>query len=245
MNKKIIVTTSWDDGHKLDRKLALLLKKYNIKGTLYVSPLNHEFAKKDLLSKIDMVSLSKNFEIGAHTMHHLHLSQIPLQLADKEIRDSKKYLENIIHKRVQSFCYPYGDYNENIAKLVEKNGFLLARTTKRYSFVLPDNLFSIPTTFHTYNHYSDIHKVLQFSGLHVSRILRYTSWDNLAKDLFDYTAEKKTVFHLWGHSWEFEKFNSWEKLENVFRYIANRKNVYYMSNAEAALWANEHKKQQY
>jgi hypothetical protein len=34
----IYVTTSWDDGHKLDMKLAVLLKKYGIKGTFYICP---------------------------------------------------------------------------------------------------------------------------------------------------------------------------------------------------------------
>ena len=49
--KKTIVTTSWDDGHKLDLKLAALLKKYNIKGTFYISPHDNEFSKNELLSK--------------------------------------------------------------------------------------------------------------------------------------------------------------------------------------------------
>lgn len=33
MKKQIIVTTSWDDGHKLDLKLAKLLEKHEIRGT--------------------------------------------------------------------------------------------------------------------------------------------------------------------------------------------------------------------
>ncbi len=84
--KKVIVTTSWDDGHKLDIRLALLLKKYGIKGTFYVSPENHEFKKADRLTKAMIKTISNNFEIGAHTMTHPHLSKISLEHANSEIK---------------------------------------------------------------------------------------------------------------------------------------------------------------
>ena len=37
-----IITTSWDDGHPLDFKLAELLNKYNLKGTFYIPRSNAE-----------------------------------------------------------------------------------------------------------------------------------------------------------------------------------------------------------
>ena len=46
-----IVTTSWDDGHKLDLKLAKLLKKYGVPATFYIAPNNRQWDKKDLLTK--------------------------------------------------------------------------------------------------------------------------------------------------------------------------------------------------
>jgi peptidoglycan-N-acetylglucosamine deacetylase len=54
---KKIVTTSWDDGHKLDLKLARLLQKYNIAATFYISPANREFSKRDLLSEQEIQTL--------------------------------------------------------------------------------------------------------------------------------------------------------------------------------------------
>jgi peptidoglycan/xylan/chitin deacetylase (PgdA/CDA1 family) len=50
MKKQIMVTTTWDDSHILDFKLAKLLKKYGIKGTFYISPKNREFREEELLS---------------------------------------------------------------------------------------------------------------------------------------------------------------------------------------------------
>ena len=94
--KKFYVTTSWDDGHILDLKLAKLLKKYNLNGTFYVSPHNREFDESDLLSVRDIVTISKDFEIGAHTQTHLDLTRISPEQAREEIIGSKQYLEKIL-----------------------------------------------------------------------------------------------------------------------------------------------------
>ena len=94
--KKIIVTTSWDDGHKLDLKLAKLLKQYGIKGTFYVSPKSREIVKSNRLSDMDIKSLHQDFEIGAHTMTHINLGESDNKKAIREIRASKKYLEKIL-----------------------------------------------------------------------------------------------------------------------------------------------------
>ena len=101
--KKIRVTTSWDDGLLLDRKIADLLLKFGLKGTFYVSPNNREFPKNKLLTRTDIVSLSKNFEIGAHTLTHPALTEINADEAKKEIIKSKRYLEKITKKNIKSF----------------------------------------------------------------------------------------------------------------------------------------------
>lgn len=229
---KTIVTTSFDDGHKLDLKLVKLIKKYNLKSTFYVSPFSHEFPKAMLLNEKDLKILSNDVEIGAHTLTHPHLDRIPIATAEEEIYGSKQYLEQIIEKEVISFCYPYGDYNVSTVEILKRRGFKLARTTKRYSFSLPNNPFELRTTFHMYNHFSDIHKIVTFSDFNILKLSKYASWDNLAIALFNKTLSEGGVFHLWGHSWEYEKFNTWEKLERVLAAISNNNKVEYKTNSE-------------
>lgn len=230
---KTIVTTSWDDGHKLDLRLAKLLKKYNLHGTFYVCPEHREFKKSDLLFETDILLLSRDFEIGAHTITHLDLTKIPLKKAGEEINESKEYLEKLLNKKIYAFCYPYGEYNYNIKNLVKSSGFILARTTKRFEHTLGNDAFSLPTTFHTYNHFiNDIRHILKFSKLRLNKLFKYTDWEYLAMDLFDHDLENKGIFHLWGHSWEIEKFNAWDKLERVLSYISKRQKVLYLSNSE-------------
>ena len=116
--KTAVLTTSWDDGHRCDVKLARMLKEHGLKATFYVAPENQEFAKQDLLSLPEIRELSQDFEIGAHSMTHRRLPTIPEQEAATEIIESKEVLEQIIGKEIEVFCYPGGAYTKVHAQLV-------------------------------------------------------------------------------------------------------------------------------
>lgn len=226
---KILVTTSWDDGHVLDLKLAEMLNRYNIAGTFYISPEDHEIAAEKRLDKENIKNLSRNYEVGAHTMTHPKLSEIDDMTAQKEIISSKKALEDIVGKPVTSFCYPSGDYQKKHTEMVRNAGFSLARTVKRFSTEIGKNPFETPTTIHAYKHWSDILPILKEAGP-AKFINHYLNWDELAIALFDKVFANGGVFHLWGHSWEIEKNGDWNRLENVLKHIANRPTVNYVPN---------------
>ena len=121
-----IITTSWDDGHPLDKKLCSLLKTCNIKGTIY-APL--EYPNYDILNLEDLKNISKEFEIGSHTYSHQILPQLPKEEIMTELIKSKEKLEEITDHDVVSFCYPDGKYNQKVIDCVRKSGFKGARTT--------------------------------------------------------------------------------------------------------------------
>lgn len=230
--QKVRVTTSWDDGHKLDLRLATLLRKYGIRGTFYVCPQDREFKAEDLLRTQDILAISRDFEIGGHTITHPRLTKITIAEAEDEIVQSKSYLEELLQREVTAFCYPGGDYNDEVKGLVKKHGYKLARTTKRYAFDIPPDVFELPTTFHTYAHYSDLHKIFYFSDLSPIALVKHWNWELLAISLFDRVCKTGGIFHLWGHSWEIEKYNGWQKLENVLSYIASNDSVVPLTNTE-------------
>ncbi len=68
--------------------------------------------------------------IGAHTVTHPFLSahSPPIQL--EEIQYSKKALENILGHSIQSFSYPFGNYQTETISLVQQAGFSHACTTR-------------------------------------------------------------------------------------------------------------------
>ena len=140
---RIVVTTSWDDGHVLDKKLAGLLNAYGIKGTFYISPNNKEFKPQELLEPEGVREIANSFEIGAHTMTHPHLTKVPTEVARQEIVQSKKVLEDMLGTVVQSFCYPAGYFNAEVEHMVKEAGFTLARTVVRGKTDVGQNPFQI------------------------------------------------------------------------------------------------------
>ena len=146
---KAIITTSWDDGHPLDWKLAEMLKKYDIPATFYVPVKNVE---RECMNPQQMVEIAQSFDLGGHTYHHCDLTRISLQEAEREIVEGKQRLEGIIGKELLSFCYPRGILNGEIVNAVKGAGFTVARTARLFTRRIKDP-FRIGTTVHAQDHW--------------------------------------------------------------------------------------------
>ena len=229
--KTAVLTTSWDDGHKCDVKLARMLKEHGLRATFYVAPENQEFAERDLLSVPEIKDLSQDFEVGAHTMTHRRLPAISEQEAAREIFESKAVLEQVIGSEIKAFCYPGGEYTKLHVQQVKDAGYRYARTVDRYMFSTVDP-YQAGTSLHVYNHRFDLWQTARFVKFRPVKLLRCLEWDALAKAMFDCVVKKGGIFHIWGHSWEIDEHHDWERLENVFRYISANPKVNYVTNGE-------------
>lgn len=221
----LIVTTSWDDGTITDLKLAELLEKYSIKGTFYIP---NSFPD-NLLPKKDIIALDEKFEIGAHSVSHPHLTKVSLSEAKMEIEDSKTYLEDLLGHSVPMFCYPRGSYSETIKKMVKDAGFIGARTCEPGGFNLPHDPYQWHITLLASNGspLMALKICRQFTLWKVSTLL---DWESRAKLLFDLALQRKGIYHIYGHSAEFEENNAWDKLERVLSYISNSEGTQYLTN---------------
>jgi peptidoglycan/xylan/chitin deacetylase (PgdA/CDA1 family) len=84
------------------------------------------------VSQIIEMEKSKLVSIGSHTASHAILSRCPIADIEKELKESKEFLEDSLQKPVSLFCYPNGqegDFNELAEKLIQKYGFVCAVTT--------------------------------------------------------------------------------------------------------------------
>jgi peptidoglycan/xylan/chitin deacetylase (PgdA/CDA1 family) len=73
--------------------------------------------------------LAAGHDIGSHTLSHPYLTRLSRREAAEEISASRKKLEDLFGRRIQHFCYPYGDWNEEIRDLVQAAGYETACTT--------------------------------------------------------------------------------------------------------------------
>lgn len=217
-----MVTTSWDDGHPLDLKLAELLAKYELAATFYIPLFNEE---NQVMKKKEIKKIAIDFEVGGHTLHHYRLTQIAREKVLPEIAEGKKGLEDIIGKEVSVFCYPGGLYSKKVVEAVEELKFRGARTTKRFQTSYPKSSFKMGTTVQAYPH-----TVKQnFKEAGINRLI-FSSWQEQAIFCFNSVCQQGGIFHMWGHSWEIERYNLWRPLEQIFKYISKRKEVWYLTN---------------
>lgn len=73
-----------------------------------------------------IIKLSENnFEIGSHGLTHslLTANYMNKKRIIEELALSKQIIENIINKKVYSYCFPAGEYNSELIKLVKDVGY--------------------------------------------------------------------------------------------------------------------------
>ena len=148
---------TFDDGYKdLIINALPLLKKYNFKAICYIvannigktntwDSKNNLILKKDLMSILDIQEWLKNgMSIGSHSFNHLDLTSLNKEDLKFQLSKSKFFLEDIIGKKIKSFCYPYGKYNNNVIKEVEYE-YSNAVTTNRSRYnIKKHSKFLIP-----------------------------------------------------------------------------------------------------
>jgi peptidoglycan/xylan/chitin deacetylase (PgdA/CDA1 family) len=120
MKPTTYITTSWDDGHPLDFRVAELLTKYGLRGTFYIPAT----AKHEAMSAAQIRELSRAFEVGANTLHHVVPTTATEQQACQEIADSKCWLENNTGLPYLMFCPPKGKYANRHLEAVRRAGYL-------------------------------------------------------------------------------------------------------------------------
>jgi len=229
------VTTSWDDGHPLDLKLADVLAEYGVNGTFYVPLCNTE---REVMGSDSIVELAGRFEIGGHTRSHVDLRRIGREFLEDEIGVARLELQGLLGRPVSMFCYPKGKHNERVRSAVERAGFIGARTTQEFSIECGRDVFQIPTTLQAFPHSpwirvrhalltKNVRGTLRFSRTGVTK-----TWAEIALCFFEEMLETGGVWHLWGHSWEIEEYNLWSDLRAVLDTVAGSEGVTYLSNGE-------------
>jgi peptidoglycan-N-acetylglucosamine deacetylase len=225
MSPQAYITTSWDDGHRLDFRVAELLTKYRLRGTFYVPTT----APKGVMTTAQMRELSTGFEIGAHTQHHAVLTRTTEQDAWDEIAGAKSWVENNTGTECPMFCAPEGRFATGHIKMVQRAGYLGLRSVELLSLDFPrrkSGIMLLPTTMQAYPHGAvtlarNAIKRMAFPNLW--RCITHGGsfeWPNLARSLLRQTLSYGGVFHLWGHSWELEEAGQWQRLDETLRFMS-------------------------
>lgn len=196
-----MIITSWDDYSEENYRLADLLKKYGLPGIFFI-----ECAEKHKLEQITRLD-KMGFEIGGHTLSHpADLKILNESVLRFEVAMAKKIVETTIYKTIRWFAYPRGRFNEAVKNEVGRAGFQFGRTTRLGWGG------------------SDYEK----EGWHCFNRREYDGkdWLEYLKEVIDVydpnCAGNNQNIHIWGHAWEINKNNDWDKLEELFAYLKGR-----------------------
>ena len=215
------MTTSWDDGHPLDHRLADLLAANGLTGTFYVPP-------KSQNQTMDGAAVRQladaGFEVGAHTLNHVFLDTADDATADAEIGGSRKWVQDTTGQPCPMFCPPGGKYADRELRLIGAAGFTGLRTVELLSTDAPrrvGNLAVLPTTVQAHPHGRGAYVRNALKRKSPGNLLAFvraggpTDWVRLLQTQLDRVVRRGGVLHLWGHTWEIEQHNQWPAVERA------------------------------
>jgi peptidoglycan-N-acetylglucosamine deacetylase len=238
-----LATTSWDDGHPLDLRIAGLLARHGLSGTFYVP--------RDVgwptMAAGEIRELSSRFEVGAHTLDHLLLDRVADDEARNQLSGSRQWIEDVTGKSCRVVCFPGGKYRRRQLPLVCEAGYEAARTSELLSTQFPrrvNGLSLISTTVQVFPHSpfayakNAIRRMSLRNLVGTRALFCARDWLKLAQDLLQETVSQGGVFHLWGHSWEIEQQHQWGRLEAVLAMVAaSRDKLINVTNSELGAYA--------
>lgn len=218
------LTLSYDDHSDQDIRLVGILNRNGIKGTFNISTGLHAPEGKvyrpgaicrrmTRQAAIDLYK-SSGHEVAVHGYSHPYLTQLPTSAVTQEVYLDRIHLEADFETDVRGMAYPYGDssYSGEVAEALRACGIAYARmTSPTRSFRFPDDwLRWYPTCKHTD--------------------------ENLMKMAEEFVAHgasmEPLLFYLWGHSFEFERDDNWQVIEDFCTYMGQREDVWYATNIE-------------
>jgi len=229
------VTTSWDDGHSGDLRLAELLARRGVVGTFYWTVDHAEFTYPGPAEMRDLLGMG--MEIGSHTMTHPDLTKLDDTKLKWELEASKLFLEDYVQRPMRTFCYPFGYFNRRVRDAVAAAGYGLARTTEAFRTSPGPDPQLLPVTMQVYPHGMKSHlahavRRRNFAGLS-NWLIRHrgtTDLDSIVGRALDHVRANGGVLHIWGHSWELERYDLWDVLDRLLESIANHDDIEYVTN---------------
>lgn len=224
-----ILTFSFDDGVTQDRRLVELFNRYGMKCTFNINsgllgqpgtlgtperPIQHNKIQPE-----EVASLYQGHEVAVHTVTHPRLPDI----ADEEeifhqVEDDRLELERLTGGPVIGMAYPCGGVNndDRVAEIIgRRTPIRYARTiTSSGNFEFPANPLRMNPSVHA---------------------SAYDQMMELGRKFIELKADRPQMYYVWGHSYEFDLDDGWNRFEEFLKMMAGREDIDYLTNKEALL----------
>ena len=136
------LAVTFDDGFDDTVTAVSRLHEAGISSTVYVTTGNIGTPRGISLAGLRALA-DGGAELGAHTVSHPHLDELPIGAAAREIGDSRAQLEEHLGTSVATFAYPHGDHGRRVRAAVIAAGFSSAAAVKNALSHRRDDPFAI------------------------------------------------------------------------------------------------------
>ncbi len=223
------ITFSFDDGITQDIRMIELLNKYNLKATFNIN--SGLLASGGIIVREGLriahykvypnqiKEIYEGHEVAAHTLTHPLLTKLSDEEVIKQVEEDRKVLSDMVGYEVVEMAYPGGgkNYDSRVAQVIKNNtNIKYARTTElTKSFDRQKNLFEfLPNMY----------------------FLQFDDMMKMGEEFVSLNPDKPQIYYIWGHSYEMDYgADYWVRLENFFKLIANRDDIFYGTNKEVLL----------
>jgi len=205
--KRKAVTMSYDDAMIHDKRLVDIFNNYGIKGTFHIN--SGLIGKEGHLTPDEIKKLYYGHEVAVHGVLHQTLTKIPPQNMVQEVIEDRRVLERIVGYPVTGMSYANGAVNDEVCAALHSCGIVYSRTTRNTDgWSLPEDFLRWHPTCHHKNALSQIDRFINFN------------------------YQSGYLMYIWGHSFEFDKDNNWELIEEICQKLGGNNDIWYATNIE-------------
>ena len=207
--KSKCVTFSYDDGRDFDKRLVEIFNKYKVKATFHLP--SSWLGNDGYIKPEEVKEVYAGHEVACHALTHPYLTQLPKERMIQEVLEDRRNLEALVGYPVRGMSYPFGVYSNEVCSMLKELGIEYCRT------VNDTNEFPLPTDYICWDptsHHDEVNEEM------------------IEKFLNPPEYVKLQLLYIWGHSFEFDSNDNWNKIEEICEGLANRDDVWYATNIE-------------
>lgn len=221
MSSQPLFTTSWDDGHPLDERIADTLEEFGFVGTFYASTGPEG---RRLISDKALARIGRNHELGVHGRTHTIFPELSRQALAGEIHWAVEELSRFGNVG-RVVAPPRGKIDGATRRFIGRLGFAVRTGAIIGAAAVRGN--SLEPTFQLYPH---VRKTIIRNCLYRRRLPTVTMLLQLAREddlrersrrLLLAAATRQRYVHMWGHAADVERLDLWKALRGLLGMAAD------------------------
>ena len=217
------VVMGFDDGITQDVRIMEILKKYNLRATFFINSglLGADWTANVKVSHVRYTEhqiregIYDGFEVEAHSKRHPSLKNATFENIIDQVQGDIDAIADMTGAAPKGLAYPGGtkDVDENVVSVIEENtsaGYGRT-TTSTDSFELPERFLYWNPTAH----------------------VNSSNAAGLAKKFVNAEiGDEDMLLCFWGHGYEFDQANSWDRFESLCKYLSEQDDLVFVTYGE-------------